>query len=377
MNTAFTQADLRAMCAACLRKDALPSDWLALAEVGDVALEIAQAEGVIGLLYTAVTNALEANADLSGLHKALSKRIQAEAACDLLRNANARQALDILDVGGLRSLVLKGAALAHGLYSATWQRVGCDVDVLVSDLGAAEVAVSRLQERGFALPTSVRPTRVAGYEVALERQAVHGFAIDLHWRLTNHESTARALEFGELWAASIALPSLHPTARGLGAVHALVHALLHRIANYPGGTHDRLIWLYDIHLLIQSLDPIQRETFLKLCEDRRIATPCLDGLVACASAFRTPIPEAMLTTLREQTHAEPWSLDSWLDRASMDRAHLVALTWRGKLHWLRYKLFPSPDFMRYRYRIDGASSLSLAYGKRLWIGLTRLFSRRR
>lgn len=60
----------------------------------------------------------------------------------------------------------------------------------------------------------------------------------------------------------------------------------------------------------------------------------------------------------------------------MDRAHLAALPWRGKLGWLRRKLFPSSEFMRYRYGISGTSAaLTRAYLTRWKIGVLRLFKR--
>ena len=75
-------------------------------------------------------------------------------------------------------------------------------------------------------------------------------------------------------------------------------------------------------------------------------------------------------TLEQQERSETWRLEA-LDQGGMDRAHLAALPWRGKAAWLWRKLFPSPEFMRYRYGAGGAFGLMGAYLGRWWIGLKR------
>ena len=68
--------------------------------------------------------------------------------------------------------------------------------------------------------------------------------------------------FAELWPARQALPLLCRSAAGLGRVHALLLACLHRAIHrtspyYADGTAhyggDRLIWLYDILALVKRL----------------------------------------------------------------------------------------------------------------------------
>lgn len=375
MTATSAQQDLRALCASCLRTNVLAAQWAALAAAGESVLGIAQTEGVVGLLAAAVAAALPSNPCLSNLHKALSEQVRTEVACDMVRTAIAREAITALAEGNGRVLVLKGAALAYWLYATPWQRVGCDVDVLVPDLAAAEVAVALLQKNRFSLIASTAPGKASDFEVELRREGRNAFSVDLHWRLINQARLTEAMNFDELWEASIPLPDLHPAARGLGPVHALVHALLHRITNFPSRKHNRLIWLHDIHLLTQALDVDQWQAFLVLCVDRGIAAPCLDGIEASVLTFFTVVPRGVVEALRAAAAKEHWVLNARLDQAAMDRGHLAALPWREKLRWLRRKLLPSREFMRHRYKADGATALLLAYGLRWWTGVTRLFSR--
>jgi hypothetical protein len=88
--------------------------------------------------------------------------------------------------------------------------------------------------------------------------------IDLHWRLNSSPLVARLFSHPELFARSVALPVLHPEARRLCNVDALLFAAVHRELHIGRPTHihlngvahpviDSLSWLMDIHLLFDSL----------------------------------------------------------------------------------------------------------------------------
>lgn len=287
---------------------------------------------------------------------------------ELAGTAQTRQILSLLAQAGIEVLVLKGSALACWLYREPWHRPHCDLDLLVADITVARRAVAVLQHAGFALVAGVGPDAADGYEVALQKG--DGIVIDLHWRLLNHAVLARAFGFPELHEASQPLPSMHPQARGLGPLHALFHALLHRVTNLAKGEGDRLIWLYDIHLLAGRCEADDWRAFVDLCAQRGIATPCRDGLQATARTLSTLIPQDMDEALARLAQGETWQLLD-PDHGVMDRAHLTALKWAQKLGWMRRKLFPSREFMRYRYGAAGSVALARVYIHRWWVGVRR------
>lgn len=332
---------------------------------------LAHEEGVLALLASACS--ARDNGCLSGLREALHVAAMRQAALELDRMAQARRVLSALADAGVEALVLKGAALAYWLYDAPAQRPRCDMDVLVASQAEAARAVTALIAVGFSLAAEVGVEASAEYEIALVRRSTAGslHTVDLHWRLLNHAALARGLGFEELWSHSIPIPKLHARARGLGRVHALVHALLHRVTNVPSGKHNRLVWLYDIHLLAGGCDADGWRSLLDICASKAIATPCLDGLRASRIAFSTAIPTGIETDLQAIAVGEKWKLDASLDQGTMDRAHLRALSWPAKIGWLGRKLFPSVEFMRYRYGASGVAGLMRAYLQRWWVGLRR------
>ena len=334
-------------------------------------LEQAREEGVLALLAGQWRMSVDAYA--SGLAVALQREARNEAAIELSRLARARSVLAALQGAGIDVLVLKGSALAYWLYPQPEWRPRCDLDLLVESREAAQRAVAVLQGEDYAVVADVGVASSAEFEVALQRRSPGGLVhtIDLHWRLVNHASLSRGFTFGELWAGRIPIPKLHAQALGLGRVHALVHALLHRVTNFPSGTQDRLIWLYDIHLLAGGCSEEEWRQFLRLCADKGIATPCLDGLRATRASFSTRIPEVVEAQLQAMGTDEAWQLDAVPDQGEMDRAHLAALSWPDRLGWLRRKLLPSPAFMRYRYGAVGWIGLTLAYLRRWSVGIRR------
>ena len=82
------------------------------------------------------------------------------------------------------------------------------------------------------------------------------------------------------------------------------------------------------------------------------------------------VPADLEAALDSLAAAESWQLDD-IDQGAIDRSHLASLAWKEKPLWLWRKLLPSPEFMRYRYRVNGRRALMVAYARRLWLGVRR------
>ena len=341
------------------------------ASVTEAMIAIAQEQGVAKLLYDLILSEgdLEKSAPVATILRDIARQ---ETALELARLVGIRQVLGCLSRTGHRVLLLKGSALAYWLYDNPAQRTRCDLDILVADKPAAMRAITALQEAGYTF-TIEAAEKSAEFEAAVERRLPGGMRhhVDLHWRVLNHARLADGLTFADLDSASVAIPSLECKARGLGIVHAMLHALLHRITNMPSGRQNRLIWLYDIHLLAMRCRNEDWDELSRQCVALKCATPCLDGLRATRTVFATPIPEANESALRRQSREESWLLGDDLDRGVMDRDHLAALSWLQKAGWLRRKLFPSRQFMRHRYAAEGGFGLAKAYLLRWMTGLER------
>ena len=161
------------------------------------------------------------------------------------------------------ALLLKGTAIAYGLYEEPATRIRGDTDLWIE---ACQLCETRkvLAQRGFVKVED--PDAVAGLQLeeAWRFQARDGIEhlIDLHWSAVNSAALRNLLDFRSCWDRRRALPRLAIGAFSLGHCDALLHAAVHRQmhvtspylvdgSTFYGG--DRLIWIKDLDLLARAL----------------------------------------------------------------------------------------------------------------------------
>ena len=230
------------------------------------------------------------------------------------RRAELLRVLTELQKAGVRPLLLKGTALAYSLYPNPALRPRGDTDLLIPESQLDQVAMV-LARVGYA-----RGSAVTGELISYQANWIrhHGVAIthnlDVHWRINNSQILAKVLSYDELDARALPLPALTPHARGLASVHALLLACIHRAghANAPyyvdGQPHlggNRLIWLYDIHLLVTQMSDSDLTEFVALSTGRQVRAICRDAIEACIDRFATPVASSVLAGLAHSGRAEP------------------------------------------------------------------------
>jgi len=297
--------------------------------------------------------------------------------------------LGALDDAGVRVLVLKGTALAYDLYGRPAERSRGDSDVLIE---AADLPRARavLEDRGFTHPKgdpgAIEQVRL---QEAWIRDTPDGFAheVDLHWSALNSQVLSDVISFADGWARARPLPGLGPQARGLPLDLALLLACAHRAqhvlnpyfvdgrAHYSG---DRLIWLWDIHLLVGRLDPPGWEAFLRAVEGAGLAAVARRGLEASARLLGTVLPPEAMARLADGPADGP--VARYLlagHRAERALADLRAARGTGgRLGYLWGQLFPPEEFMRGRYADGPERPLLVLHWRRIRGFLGSLSARR-
>ena len=301
------------------------------------------------------------------LRAALTQHAYQEVAVEMVRAAELREVLAALAQEGLSVLLLKGAALAYTLYPEPHLRSRCDTDLLLPSRDEAECAGRVLQTLGYQQPMAI-PGDLIFHELGCYKTGPSGLthALDMHWRMSNATLFGECFTFAELAAKAVPVPALGPQARGLGPTHALLLAGMHRVANMSGDTADRLIWLYDIHLLAQRFTEEHWQQVMTLAEKRTLCGPCLDGLRSAQMWFATALPEAVLSRLRagadregfDPRQAHPQWRFEWLTFRSLPSTAM-------RLRWLGQYLFPNARHMRDRYGFRHPLWLPWFYGVRI------------
>src|SRR6266850_257425 len=213
--------------------------------------------------------------------------------------------------------------------------------------------------------------RLVAYQFHSQRIDEHGVRhlCDVHWKVANPQRFADAVRFDELAEAAVPLPLLGPDARGLGRMHALWLASVHRAAHHYD--QDNLAWLYDVHLLMGALDAAGVARFVALAERTGVRRICLRALLLARARFGTEIPSSALAALEAAPEDEPSTmflgpgvrkLDVLLDDVR------VLSGWRPRLTLVKEHLFPDEAYMRRTYASGSSAPTLWLYARRIVTG---------
>jgi len=309
------------------------------------------------------------------LAAALRDQARARGIRDVVQSQEDRRVLEALATAGIPALLLKGAALAHSHYPASQLRPRDDTDLLIRGSDRARLA-QVMQGLGYAA-TSVIEGDYVMHQCGYHRDdAGGGYLYDVHWRLSNPVVFSERFEFDELYRRARPLPALGDAARCPCPVDALLYACLHRIAHHHEG--ERLVWLYDIHLLVQALEPAEVDEVIELARHKQLAAITAHGIAAAQRALDTQLPTALQEFVDANMHTrEPGS--EFIDISARGRSRwrllwsdLRALPSLGaRLAMLRENLLPPADYLR-KQQDGGINWLPWLYLRRALRGAWRL-----
>jgi putative nucleotidyltransferase-like protein len=351
--------DIRERLCACLRQSAA-----AISTLPEDVLDAARDEGVHLLV-----------ADRLRLPSVVDE-LRAASALEAARERELREVLARLADAGVRPILVKGAALGRTHYPRPELRPRTDTDVMIPP-DSDEAVTRTLLTLGYQRVSEVDGRLMTGqfhFHKTDGNELFH--ALDIHRRISNVRAFANVLTYDELSRDAVHVPSLGPHAWSPSPVHALLIACVHRVAHH--GDTDRLLWLFDVHLLADGLSPREQESFTALAAARGLRAVCVKTLRLAQVAFGghdivwpTSLPDASGTV--EPTAA---FLRSGLRQIDLLKADLAATPlFRTRLQLLHEHLFPSPSFMYARYRTRLKLALPWLYLHRILNGAPRWFRR--
>jgi hypothetical protein len=316
--------------------------------------------------------------------QALHRQAIASAMWELRHQQVMAEMLAALAAIGVQPVLFKGTALAYSLYPGPALRTRGDTDLVIPPHERPRV-LEALASLGFARVLEMG--ELASNQACMTRVVPGGgeHTLDLHWKISNSEVLSRLFGYDELLRAAAPLPALSPEALAAGPVHALLIACMHRarhkqapyvvngVAYYSG---DRLIWLYDIHLLAASFAAAQWDEFLGLATQKGLRAVCLEGINQARLRFATPIPPEVLDAMAKPCELEPAA--AYLNARHLRRRWLDLRAIEGlgnKIGFLREVAFPPADYMRARFPHAKPDWLPWLYMLRVMGGLRRRMDR--
>lgn len=365
--------DTRELLASLIRGDALSADDLAAIDP-QAFCESARHHCVIPLV---VERACADGRLPVAFLDPLRHESRRHAAADLETEREIRLVVAGMAAAGVEAVLLKGAHLAYSVYPRPDLRPRVDSDLLVAP-GARDHADAVLVELGYASPRHVSGDLVTYQAQYVKRRSgipVH--VVDLHWRIANPQVFAGVLPFDDVHAASAPLARLHPAARGPSTAHALLLACVHRVAHHFHS--DRLIWLYDIHLLASGATNDDWRAFVEMALARHVAKVCEASLDDTIRVFRTVVPGSALARLASRSSPVEVETAAYLTRGRRPIqnfwADVRALPGAARLRLIGQHLFPGPRYMREVYAPSSRAPLSVLYARRILRGTWRWLQR--
>lgn len=267
---------------------------------------------------------------------------------------------------GIPIVVLKGTALAATTYANWALRPLSDIDLLLHrrDLEPVMAALKALRYREAYPGRDTDLDPILGYDVHLRGGPNDRVIVDLHWKLIGGDADWRAPSTQWFWEETQAWERENeqrgegrqrtPTVFQLTPTAQLLYSAAHLTLQH-GGASARLIWYYDLHLLLtRQRSHLDWEQLLARAREFRWTAALLAALRGAQERFGTPLPIELLDTLEQAQDQRSARIvarkaSAVQSRTTATRDKFTSLTWPARLRLAWSIAFPSPTYMRWRY----------------------------
>ena len=321
--------------------------------------DIIEAHGMLPIIYHA-----------SRLQELREAALNA-AAIESLRLTDLREVLVALTSHGVVPLIVKGTALAYTIYDAPELRPRGDTDLLIgpNDLDRVRAALAPLRFRERLTSGDELGVRQKTFERVDRFGLTHSY--DVHLDIANPATVARTLTYEEMRTRAIDLPRIAAGALAPSFVDSLLYACIHRVVHHHSS--DRLMWLYDAHLLARRFSPEQWSEFWSRAKERRVVTICKATLDDARHWFGGDDFGANAPAAGDEPSAAFLIRDR--TRGAVLATELKSLTGRERVTRLRQLALPPAAFVMQSFGVRHRALLPALYVWRALRGVGRLFRR--
>ncbi len=271
------------------------------------------------------------------------RELRIQAALQLARSARIARLLNALASDRVTALVFKGAQLAYTHYPDPALRPRVDTDLFIDprDVGR----VRRIFEAtGHRLIPHVSGEFVMSQVHFTDGEVGGAHVYDVHWRIANPALFRYVLPFRDVYTRSVPFDAYGAHSRGPSLPDALLIAAVHRAAHHGGA--ERLIWMHDVHLLLNAATPAELDDFCRLANAYGVSALAYDTCVRAAALFGD-VPPVLDRLASSKNSPEPsrayLSAPSNLRQLALDLRALRR--WRERLVLLKEHAFPPAEYL--------------------------------
>lgn len=258
---------------------------------------------------------------------------------------------------GIDLTVLKGAALAGTVYDDWTLRHCHDIDLLINETDLAS-ASQALQDAGVRRPCE--PSRMSR-DVRLLHES--GLPIELHadlFRLPLYRSGTRTM-MERRQRREVAGLSAHVLSSSDTLLHVCGHASCSE-------SRASLRWVTDAWSIASKCADLDWDAFLGGAARTKLSLPVYVMLDYLLVKLGAAIPRPVLQSLaRDARHVGATAREAALlgVRGSHHRFRNATRDWRSRAFLLRWRLLPSPSYLRWTYGVGSRSGVFLLYFARV------------
>jgi len=346
--------------------------------------QIANRERVAPLLYQATRGM----ADLPGWWQARCRAAyQKTGILNTLRFRELSDLLADLRSAGLETIVLKGAALIELIYGNPALRPMVDLDLLLHKHDISR-AIELFAGRGYRVhghEIAIGSTLAYENEVALRKETLYGWQIELHWGLFDSPYYQNHLPEDEWWRTSVDLTISGEPVLCLSPEWTLIHLCGHLTFHHHG---EGLLWWHDLAvLLLMYGSRIDWDYAITQAQAADMVLPLKNILPRLEAEWGVPVAPEIAERLQGIVpKPEEIEMNQVLAGRILSPGQRMLIdakgfgSWRERVRFLVHNLFPSVAYMDARYDIAHPATRPFYYIYRWLLGLSgvvRDFSNRR
>ena len=279
---------------------------------------------------------------------------------------------EALKANDIDFIVLKGWALSYTVYQEAHHRPKTDIDILIDAEHKSQVK-QLLTQLGYTNPRGWEPSEIID-QFSMRKKIVEGVYanIDVHLKLTNDKVLQPLFPWSELKKTAEFEPVLQ--AKVLNKPFALIHSVIHMLHHACHGDFIKLIWFYDIKLLIEQLLPEEIIDLQNKVDEMKLGKAIHFTLIETYRLFPAETTHHLIEILSKSKNNNDFDyLTQPPSRLNvMIRNFKKTKGFERKLKIIKETFFPQKEEIYLKYGANSKWPLSILYIRRIITGLYKL-----